>query len=456
MNVVLISTYELGRQPFGLASPAAWLRKNGYEVDCADAAVADLPEDRIRRADLIAFYVPMHTATRLTIKYLPFVQALAPHAHLCCYGLYAPLNQSYLQRLGVNTLLGGEFEEGLLELCQRLTNEHFQQEESAQNASRISLARQQFLLPDRTDLPALNQYAHLVGEDQGTRLVGSVEASRGCKHRCRHCPIVPVYQGKFRVVQREIVLADIRQQAAAGAKHITFGDPDFFNGIGHALPLIHSLHAEFPELSYDVTIKIEHLLKHADALVHLKESGCLFVTSAVESVDDSILSILNKNHTYKDFTRVVHMFEELDLALNPTFLPFTPWTTLAGYQKLLTSIIKLKLVEHVAPIQLAIRLLIPEGSELLDLAERDASVEKFDEATLAYPWHHLDPRVDELHFEILELVNSGTEKQASRQEIFTSVWNCAHRKLQVFHPLPEPPAPALKTAFPYLSETWYC
>ena len=32
MRALLISTYELGHQPFGLASPAAWLRRDDVEV----------------------------------------------------------------------------------------------------------------------------------------------------------------------------------------------------------------------------------------------------------------------------------------------------------------------------------------------------------------------------------------------------------------------------------------
>ncbi len=138
-----------------------------------------------------------------------------------------------------------------------------------------------------------------------TKVVGYTEASRGCKHTCRHCPIVPVYDGRFRVVPIDIVLADVRAQVAAGARHVTFGDPDFFNGIRHAMAVVHAVHAEFPDLSYDVTIKIEHLLAHADRLPELTATGCAFVTSAVESVDDDILERLAKGHTLADFERAV-------------------------------------------------------------------------------------------------------------------------------------------------------
>src|SRR5262249_49185832 len=154
-------------------------------------------------------------------------------------------------------------------------------------ALNVSLTRQQFLVPDRTGLPPLSSYAQLV-VNGATRRVGYTEASRGCKHWCRHCPVVPVYRGAFRIVQAAVVLADIRRQIAGGAEHITFGDPDFFNGPGHAVRIVEALHQEWPWLTYDVTIKIEHLLRHRNLLPVLKTTGCLFVTSAVESLDDPV------------------------------------------------------------------------------------------------------------------------------------------------------------------------
>ncbi len=208
----------------------------------------------------------------------------------------------------------------------------------------ISLARQKFLVPDRAGMPELAKYARVVMPGGEQRIAGSTEATRGCKHLCRHCPIVPVYNGAFRVVDREVVLEDIRQQVAAGAQHITFGDPDFFNGPAHALSIVEAMHREFPELSYDVTIKIEHLRKHDAHLATLRDTGCLFVISAVESVDDAVLEKFDKGHTRADFLAVVARFRELGMTLLPTFVPFTPWTTLAGYKDLLDVIAEQGLV----------------------------------------------------------------------------------------------------------------
>ena len=453
MNIILISTYELGHQPFGLASPAAWLSEAGANVTCLDLAVEQIDSEAIAAADLVAFYLPMHTATRIAVSFLPRIRALNSTAHLCFFGLYAPVNETYLRRLGAETILGGEFEAGLVALYHRLADQP-EIPPVNQPEPTISLARQTFRLPDRSGLPPLEKYAFLDAGDGRPQVSGYTEASRGCKHRCRHCPIVPVYNGRFRIVQPEVVLADIQQQVQAGASHITFGDPDFFNGPAHARTLVQALHAEWPDLTYDVTIKIEHLLAHADQLPLLRDTGCLFVTGAVETVDDAILQRLDKGHTRADFVRVTELFRQIGLALNPTFVAFNPWITPTGYLDLLHLIAELDLVDNVAPIQYAIRLLIPAGSRLLELPEVRTLVAPFDEAALVYPWSHPNPAMDHLQTEIQSQVQAMETAGASRRAIFAQVWQLAQTIADTAIP-----APAFELAaapIPHLSEPWYC
>ena len=353
MNVLLLSTYELGRQPFGLASPAAWLREVGAKVTCLDLSRSALDEDPVRKADLVAFYVPMHTATRIAARMVERVRELNPGAHLCFFGLYAAVNESYLRELGAGTILGGEFEEGLVALVKRLDRVASGESAAAQTEPLISTARQRFRTPDRSGLPALDRYARLDLGNGQQGVVGYTEASRGCKYFCRHCPIVPVYNGRFRVVQREVVLDDIRQQVENGATHITFGDPDFFNGLGHSLSIVESLHRSYPHLTYDVTIKVEHLLRYQRHLPTLRDTGCILVTSAAESIDDSVLKILDKGHTRSDFTRAVELFRNIGLNLAPTFVTFTPWTTLDGYTELLSYLAEMDLAQSIIGEQMA-------------------------------------------------------------------------------------------------------
>lgn len=499
MRVLLISTYDLGHQPFGLASPAAWLKRDGAEVRCADLAKDRLADEWVREADLVAFHLPMHTATRLAVPVIGRVRALNPGARLCAYGLYAPLNETWLRSLGVTDVLGAEFEADLAAIARaRAANVSAPRSPPAargetgaivdcctgsdgsglpagrpatagsrgrggdgdpggagagRSASRRSrIKRLEFLVPDRTGLPPLARYATLHVGDGRRRVAGYTEASRGCRHLCRHCPVVPVYEGQFRVVQPDVVLADIDAQIAAGAEHITFGDPDFFNGPTHAMRIVEALHRAYPSTSYDVTIKVEHLLKHRDLLPRLAATGCLFVTSAVESLDDRVLGLLAKGHTRRDFLDLVALCRGSSVTLVPTFVAFHPWLTLEGYCDLLDTIEALGLVEHVAPIQLAIRLLIPAGSRLLELEDVRSLVDRFDAHTLTYAWAHADSRVDELHARVSALV--GGRFTSERRATFDAMSVLAHEAAELRRP--EPCGPPARASVPYLDEPWYC
>jgi radical SAM superfamily enzyme YgiQ (UPF0313 family) len=451
VRVVLVSTYDLGRQPFGLASPAAWLRQAGHEVRMLDLAVEDADEAALSAADAIAFHLPMHTATRMAVALVPWIRGLNPRAKLAFYGLYAPVNESLLRRLGADVIVGGEFERELLEAFEPAAMS------AAAAGPRVvtSFDRLAFEVPDRAGLPALERYARLRLPGGELRVVGATEASRGCKHRCRHCPIVPVYDGRFRIVPAGVVLEDVRRQVEAGAEHITFGDPDFWNGIGHALPLIERMHAEHPALTYDVTIKVEHLLKHREHLATLRRTGCVFVTSAVESLDDAVLERLDKGHTRNDFLAVVEAFREHGLALSPTFVPFTPWTTPETYRDLVGTLGALGMAAAVAPVQLAIRLLIPAGSRLLELDEVRALAGPLDEASLVHPWRHADPAVDALQSDVFHIVSGGPAAGTPREELFERV----ARRAGVAAPASEAGGEAARfrlTPVPYLTEPWYC
>ena len=435
----------MGRQPFGLASPAAWLGDAGVDVTCVDLAKERLIDDVVRRSDAVAFFLPMHTATRLAMPIIDRVRALNPRARLVAYGLYAPLNETLLRDRGVTHVLGGEFEEDLVRVVCATDG-------SAGLESPSAIPRLAFKVPVREKLLPLARYATLqVGGDR--RTAGYTEASRGCKHRCRHCPIVPVYDGRFRVVPAEVVLADVRAQVAAGARHITFGDPDFFNGIRHAESVMRGFAREYPGVTYDVTIKVEHLLRHADMLPVLRDTGCAFVTSAVESLDDAVLARLEKGHTRADFDRMVALFRDAALPLVPTFVAFTPWTTTASYLDLLHTLDRLDLIASVSPIQLAIRLLVPQGSRMLELPDMRERIGGFDPLSLTYPWTHADPAVDALQAALAALV--GIRLNASRHEVFARVWDTAHAHANAVAP-PRREAGLPRAAIPYLNEPWYC
>jgi radical SAM superfamily enzyme YgiQ (UPF0313 family) len=447
VRVLLVSTYDLGRQPFGLASPAAWLRRADVETECVDTSRESLSEEAIRRASIVAVYLPMHTATRLAAAVIDRVRLVNPAATLVAYGLYAPLNAAWLRERGVSAVLGPEAEEDLVALAKSPAFA-----KATARPSAYMLPKLQFIQPDRSTLLPLQRYAALQMPDGSRRVVGATEATRGCKHLCRHCPIVPVYRGAFRAIPVDVVLDDVRSQVAAGAQHISFGDPDFFNGPSHARRIVERLAAEHPGVSYDVTIKIEHLLKHADMLPLLRDTGCLFVTSAVESIDPVVLEALRKGHTREDFVKAVALCREAGVRLSPTFVPFTPWTMPGGYVELLEQLAALGLEEDVAPIQLGIRLLVTADSALLELAEIRDLVEPFDPESLTFPWRHQDSAVDRLQSQVMQVV--AGMPAAPRGEVFDAI-DAVAREAAQRDGRSSSGSFRIATA-PHMTEAWYC
>jgi radical SAM superfamily enzyme YgiQ (UPF0313 family) len=416
-------------------------------VRTLDLSVERLTPAALDGIDAAAVHLPMHTATRLALPVIAAIRRHRPDLAIVAYGLYAPLNSAQLAAVGVTTVFGPEAEGDLVALAAAV-----HRGERPLPSDATTLPRLAFQVPDRAGLPPLDRYARLQWPDGRLAVVGATEATRGCKHRCRHCPIVPVYDGQFRVVPVEVVLADIRAQVAAGAGHITFGDPDFLNGPTHARRLVEALHAEWPALTYDATIKVEHLRAQDALLPVLRDTGCAFVTTAVESLDDAVLTRLEKGHTRADVAAVAARCREIGLALSPTFIAFTPWTTLEGFARFLDDVAALGLVEHVAPVQWTLRLLVTWQSRLLELDDVRALVAPFDPATLTYPWRHADPAVDALQREAMGLV--GVRAAAPRTQLFAAIRRLAAAALGR---APDADVPLVaRAAIPYLTEPWYC
>jgi radical SAM superfamily enzyme YgiQ (UPF0313 family) len=309
-----------------------------------------------------------------------------------------------------------------------------------------------FALPVREALPPLTKYAGLEHKGQ-TRVAGYAEASRGCLHLCTHCPIPPVYGGRFFIIPEEVVLEDVRQQVHAGATHITFGDPDFLNGPGHALSVIRSVHAEFPDLTFDITTKVEHILKRGSILPELGRMGCLFLVSAVESVSDRVLAILEKNHTRADVETALVAVRAAGIAMRPTWVPFTPWTSRGDYLQLLDFVEGHNLIDNVDPVQYTIRLLVPPGSYLINHPEMKPHLKTLDQASFSYIWSHPDPGMDRLQKEIAALVEQDVRAMADPALTFDRVWSIAvgRKRNGVASRL----APDRERA-PRLSEPWFC
>lgn len=491
-RILLVSCYELGHTPHGLAMPLGFLERAGFAPACLDLSIETLNPELVDRALLVAISVPMHTALRLGASVIERVRNRNPAARICLFGLYAPLNAAYLGKLGADWVLGGESEEALVRIARKLDEdlgpgvdrdpgrdpgrgvdpdlgrdlghdlgpradrdrEHgVKAPAGAAPEPAVSLVKLDFARPSRRSLPTLSRYARFERAD-GTRwLAGYTETSRGCLDTCRHCPVPSVYGGRFFVIPEDVVLGDIAAQVALGAEHITFGDPDFLNGPRHGMSILRRMHEAWPRLTFDITAQITHLRKHRRYLAELAELGCAFVVSAVESLSDEVLARLAKRHRRADFEEALALCRDAGLTLRPTFVPFTPWTRLDDMRELVDFMVAHDLVASVEPVQLTIRLLVPPGSLLLDDPGTRALMGALDPARLTHVWTHADARVDELQVALARRVEQAARSNEAPASTFQAVRELVYRACG--H-TPPPGHDIPRRRAPRLSEPWFC
>jgi hypothetical protein len=261
-----------------------------------------------------------------------------------------------------------------------------------------------------------------------------------------------VYGGRFFAIPAGTVLADVAAQVEAGATHVTFGDPDFLNGPGHALRIARDLHRAFPAVTFDFTAKVEHLVRHAGLLPELVECGAVFAVTAVESLSDEVLTRLAKGHVREDVFRAFDACDRAALPLRPTLVPFTPWETLDGYLDLLETFDDRGWMARLDPVQLSLRLLVPAGS----LLERDPdlALDGLDPALLGWRWRHPDPRMDALQARVAAVVDAaathGADAAATVAEVRALALAAAGRAhVHVARPF-------TTAGSPRLTESWFC
>tara|TARA_Y100001970_G_scaffold16755_1_gene18865 strand:- start:2289 stop:3725 length:1437 start_codon:yes stop_codon:yes gene_type:complete len=423
LNIVAISLYDLGHQPLPLAAAAAIFKKHSCDFSLIDLSISNLNEDEITAADIILISVPMHTAARMALNILPTLKELNPDAHISAFGLYAIQLEDSLSENYLDSAFAGEFEPNLELLLQEYVkgnNSHVSSK--TWEKLRTDFARQKFFVPERKKLPNLNEYAKIQYRDN-EKINGYIETSRGCAHICSHCPVTAVYQGKFRIIDQASILSDVDNLINQGAEHITFGDPDFFNAPKHSLKIASMIKTKYPFLTFDATIKVEHILEYEELIQTLDDLGFLYIISAFESTSDNVLKHLKKNHNLYDMYHVLEICKNANLFIKPTWIPFTPWMKYADYVRMLNFIIENDLVGLTPRIQYGIKLLIPKYSALFDSDSLSEFDMQYSSDLLNHEWSHKNSEVEMLFAEVSQLLQSSNEDAMSQVNFFQKLCN---------------------------------
>ncbi|MDP5276631.1 arsinothricin biosynthesis radical SAM protein ArsL [Chengkuizengella axinellae] len=419
MNVLLVSTFEGGFQPTTIATAATSLMKEGFNVSVLDTYVDGIIEDKFQGNDLIAISVPLFDAVHAGIEIAKLAAKVNPEAHITFFGQHATINATRLAGKYSDSCICGEWEYPLTLLTKHL-NGDIQEDlpgvlsgEQAMKGNSIHpyMSRDHLDVPSRHILPPLHKYPQkqinrLLGSEQ---IVGSTEIARGCHHKCLYCSVFAAYDGKVILVNEEIVIQDVKNLVEGGMTHLTFVDADFFNAKYHGIKILRKLHQQFPNLTYDFTTRVDHILENKETLAEMKQLGVKFITSALEFPSKEVLDAVAKDTSIEDITEAIAYLREIDIKLNPTFIMFNPWTSLDDIVTFRTFVEDNALGDLVDPIQYETRLYLYKGSPLL----HKESIQSLDltEYEFHYDWKHPDPKLDELYYEMLTPPEEGIFKR---------------------------------------------
>lgn len=446
IRVLAISTYELGHQPLILARLATALDSLGISTELCDNSIfnrpfADKSDFQIAGGEFpthLVISVPMHTATQLGKTIASRAREFFGNSiTIIAVGLYAKVALSFTGLFDIGVPQGSN--EQIMEAIGVKLDDSI----------RSNLKLQ---VPDRSKLPEIHNYAHLL-EQNGKRLVGYVETTTGCAHSCKHCPVPVVHHGSFRAIAASIVLKEIDQLYKSGARHITFGDPDFLNGPTHSLKITRAMHQKYPDLTFDATIKIEHILENRNIWAEMAELGLTLVVSAFEHTSDLILTKLAKGHTKAQIVEALQLLRSHGIEVRPSLLPFTPWTDRQSLIELIEFIYDNNLVESVDPVQLSIRLLIPLDS--LVLGDEDLQIGPWNPDLLSFEWRSSDPLIDELQLQLSQIAQDSLDRQMPSIQVFDEMRRCIYGAFSLTPPTRSQYRATCEEK-PRLSEAWFC
>ncbi len=428
MKILLTSFYDLGKQPKIIAEIVDKYSTSQVEFDCIDFSV-DNPELNLHEYDALGIYAPMHTATVLSIEYLKDKKL---PKKVFTFGLYGSVLEDFNSSIKhINNIEDGELD-SFLGISKNL-------EFSLKNN-----------IPNRNIFPDISNYAHLV-DGRNNLIAGSVETTYGCKHSCTHCPIPITFNGSFKTFSIEKIVNDVSNQVDSGAQHISFNDPDFLNGPVHALKVLEALNSKFPSITYDATIKVEHIIKYQKYFMQLSSLNMIFVISAFETTNDEVLTLLDKKHTNEDLSTAIELSQKANIDIRPTWMPFSPLANLQDLPNIIKLIESYKLRETVDPIQLTIKLLVPKHSLILDKTAIKKYIGEYDKNSLSYKWAYKHNEVEKLQQLLFESLSNNSDLDDHHQylDMVNIIEEFSDTKL-------------LNTSeynfknVPKLSETWFC
>mmetsp|Transcript_156 Transcript_156/g.503 ORF Transcript_156/g.503 Transcript_156/m.503 type:complete len:425 (+) Transcript_156:2547-3821(+) len=400
---IVVSIFEGGYQPINALTGLSALREAGHDTDFLDAYVEGYDIEKLKEYDTIIMPVPLFDSLNSAIQLTKELEEAGSKAETVMFGQYATINAPYLTGRYADHVVSGEWEVPLVSLMNQRegskdpsVNVYSKGAASPEKTVQMLKLRGTMAKPIRHAAPNLTKYpqphlANLMGEE---KVVGGIELTRGCHHKCTYCSVFSAYDGKVLLGDIDQIIEDIDAMVDQGMEHMTFIDAEFFNATRRSFDALARIHQRHPTLTYDFTTRVDHILENRDRLSELRDQGVRVITSALEFPKNEVLQQVAKEVDVDDLKESVRLVQNSGITLNPTFIMFNPWVTLDDFPKFHDFLVETNMENSVDPVQFETRLHLYKGSPLLKNDTIKAL--RLEEHEFYYDWFHPDERVDEL------------------------------------------------------------
>lgn len=393
-RIAVVSAFEARLQPILAAGAAGALRAAGAEVTAwdADAFPGEFPGGDF---DLVLISIPsfegIEPGAQLAVRF-----KAAGVLRVLAFGQYAWLNAAALAAVTDGVL--ADEPEGMTGWLLAYASG---QATAAQPAGIITgdsvRSKPKGRTPRGWQLPARDLFEPITSypeHDTKFGLLGNIEATRGCHHRCSYCAVYAAYGIAAIPVDPAMVTGDAAQLAAQGARHFAFVDAEFFNTRRHALNAMQAVAAELGPVTFELTTRFDHIMEFEAEINQMTRLGLRVITSALEFPSEKVLRVFDKGIDVPGIKKAIRVAKNAGIELRPTFITFTPWVTLEEIHGLDDFMEETGITDWVDHTARQTRLLLFKGSPLLGTPWLDG-IELTDRG-FYYDWKHPDPAVDEL------------------------------------------------------------
>lgn len=319
--------------PLGLGYIAGYLKKHGIAVEIVDCTFLSLDKalEKVRRSN--PRIVGIQVMFSMKEKAVQMAQILRKNCELLVAGGPLPTSNpdDFLQFFDVVCI--GEGEETMLELVNAV-----QKGEELRKVKGIAYREngKTMLTPSRDFMKNLDDIPFPARETFDNRAyqryystnfgytTTSVMTSRGCPFECDFCSR-PVFGNTFRSRSDQNIAQEVEAVHKLGYERVWFADDCFTLGRKRLLSICDELVRRHVSIGWECLSRVDTIDR--EVAERMKKAGCVRVFFGIESGNDSILKIMNKQITTRQAREAVHICKKAGIQVGAFFILGYPGET---------------------------------------------------------------------------------------------------------------------------------